>query len=140
MAGLALKTRVFAAVKATNLDKRYPLTSRFSLNICWFSDMIHIRSRKEPLHQSRRSRDDIFRQSRHHSHHHFYRFSPSFAYIHTPLCYYCTWRRQSVTEKDLICAFPCAVRSLSFIPSHNFVPLQVEHLDGLLLHNPLRES
>ena len=31
MAGLALKTRVFAAVKATNLDKRYEITSDFPL-------------------------------------------------------------------------------------------------------------
>lgn len=31
MAGLALKTRVFAAVKATNLDKRYKTPLCFSL-------------------------------------------------------------------------------------------------------------
>lgn len=34
-----------------------------------------------------------------------------------PLCYYTTWRRQSAAEKAQICAFPCAVRSLSSIPS-----------------------
>lgn len=41
---------------------------------------------------------------------------------------------------------PCSelshVRLDLYPPSrhHSFVPPQVEHLDGLLLHNPLRES
>lgn len=39
-----------------------------------------------------------------------------------PLCYYSTWRRQSAAEKAMIYAFPCAVRSLSYMPFDSFVP------------------
>lgn len=107
MAGLALKTRVFAAVKATNLDKRYNKSS--DLNIFTATHVGHI---KGILLLS--SVKQIW-----YSMSHFYLFGPlflCFADIHYAIMLLFFKGASLERRKPRSEIFPCAVRS--YPPSH----------------------
>lgn len=133
MAGLALKTRVFAAVKATNLDKRYEV---FHFSILFFFKFLkswqkHINQDDTVVYPS------VFPTITFTDLDLFFYALPTFI---TPLCYYSEWRRQSAGQKVWYMLSPMQL-DLEAPPHLTIpVPLQVEHLDGLLLLNPLRES
>lgn len=119
MAGLALKTRVFAAVRATNLDKRYEIIGEeptalrpFHNNIFRFSSQINIA------------------------------FPTSTCTGLTCFNYAIMVGEGASLQQRKPCSELSHVRLDPYPPScrHSFVRPQVEHLDGLLLHNALRES